>query len=163
MERRRRKKKTPKEYRQLTLDEILKIHATAKSSFTNGVFLHSKYVSNYYERGKVISKITNQPEVYEYNNGYNMRGIGPVNGERFNGIIYSTFFSPPTSASSLATILDNTVDARRYVEDRRLGWWIPFQGRNVDTEVKELFKRVFKGILVVLVVVAACMVYTIIT
>ncbi|KAI3886498.1 hypothetical protein MKW92_043703 [Papaver armeniacum] len=47
----------------------------------------------------------------------------------FNDIINTIFSSPPTVALIVGTLLDNTLDARRYVEDRGLGWWIPFQHR----------------------------------
>ncbi|KAI3895595.1 hypothetical protein MKW98_025386, partial [Papaver atlanticum] len=36
-------------------------------------------------------------------------------------LIDTTFFSPLTAAPLVVTLLDHTVDARRYVEVRRLG------------------------------------------
>ncbi|KAI3869135.1 hypothetical protein MKW92_013093, partial [Papaver armeniacum] len=108
-------------------------------------------------------------------------GVNRVGGERkivaITNIVdmYFTLFSPPDAPSLLVGILDNTIDARRYVEIRRLGWWILLQNKNVDTEIKELFldqrrkesiERVFKGIPQtlgdthdVLMVDVACMVY----
>lgn len=64
--------------------------------------------------------------------GYSMSGFQPIitDEEKLNDTFYTTFFSPPTSASP---------SARRYVEDRILGWWILFQNRIVNTKIKELF------------------------
>ncbi|OVA10506.1 Reticulon [Macleaya cordata] len=68
-------------------------------------------------------------------------GHGPVKsaGGWFNDILNTIFSSPPTVAMLVGTLLDNTLDARATVDDRGLGWWVPFQNRNGDMRNEEFY------------------------
>ncbi|KAI3901650.1 hypothetical protein MKW92_042482 [Papaver armeniacum] len=93
---------------------------------------------NYYERGKVV---TEQSDM-----GINIKDQY-TDGGRLNEFNKNIFFSLPAAATTLVgTFLDITIDARRYVEVRRLGWWMLFQNINVDNALKELFQGVAQNL-----------------
>lgn len=48
---------------------------------------------------------------------------------QFNDIINTVFASGPTVALIVASVLDNTLEARGYESDRGLSWFMPFLHR----------------------------------
>ncbi|KAF8409994.1 hypothetical protein HHK36_002514 [Tetracentron sinense] len=68
-------------------------------------------------------------------------GHGPVksDGRWFNDILNTIFSSPPTVALIVATLLDNTLDAKYTTDDRGLPWWVPFQNRKGDIRNEEFY------------------------
>lgn len=68
-------------------------------------------------------------------------GHGPVHsdGGWFNDILNTIFSSPPTVAIIVATLLDNTLEAKYAVDDRGLPWWIPYQNRKGDVRNDEFY------------------------
>lgn len=102
-------------------------------------FANNNSMRNLYVLGLSLFLGISVPQYF--NNFSNIAGHGPVNtdGGWFNDIFNTIFSSPPTVALIVGTLLDNTLDARRYVEDRGLGWWIPFQHRNGDMRNDEFY------------------------
>ncbi|KAJ9674535.1 hypothetical protein PVL29_023840 [Vitis rotundifolia] len=68
-------------------------------------------------------------------------GHGPVktDGGWFNDILNTIFSSPPTVAIIVGTLLDNTLDARRFHDDRGIQWLVPFHHRKGDTRNEEFY------------------------
>ncbi|KAF8409998.1 hypothetical protein HHK36_002518 [Tetracentron sinense] len=68
-------------------------------------------------------------------------GHGPVksDGGWFNDILNTIFSSPPTVAMIVATLLDNTLNAKYTTDDRGLPWWVPFQNRKGDVRNEEFY------------------------
>ena len=59
---------------------------------------------------------------------------------QFNDILNTIFASAPLVATILATILDNTLEARHASDDARgIPWWKPFQHRNGDGRNDEFY------------------------
>jgi hypothetical protein len=71
--------------------------------------------------------------VPQYFNEYtSSAGGGPArtNAGWFNDIINTVFASGPTVALIVASVLDNTLEARGYDSDRGLSWFMPFLRRH---------------------------------
>ncbi|KAJ4871173.1 Nucleobase-ascorbate transporter 3 [Raphanus sativus] len=68
-------------------------------------------------------------------------GYGPVRtaGGWFNDILNTIFASAPFVAIILATVLDNTLEARHAIDERGIPWWKPFQRRNGDSRNEEFY------------------------
>lgn len=68
-------------------------------------------------------------------------GYGPVRtaGGWFNDILNTIFASAPFVAILLATVLDNTLEARHAITERGIAWWKPFQHRNGDGRNEEFY------------------------
>ncbi|KAG5404872.1 hypothetical protein IGI04_010991 [Brassica rapa subsp. trilocularis] len=68
-------------------------------------------------------------------------GYGPVRtaGGWFNDILNTIFASAPFVAIIVATVLDNTLEARHAINDRGIAWWKPFQHRNGDGRNEEFY------------------------
>ncbi|RLN00075.1 nucleobase-ascorbate transporter 3 [Panicum miliaceum] len=58
------------------------------------------------------------------------RGPARTNAGWFNDIINTVFASGPTVALIVASVLDNTLEARGYDSDRGLSWFMPFLRRH---------------------------------
>lgn len=58
---------------------------------------------------------------------------------QFDDILNTIFSSPPTVALIIATLLDNTLEARRTVEERGLPWLLPFHHRKGDSRNDEFY------------------------
>lgn len=68
-------------------------------------------------------------------------GYGPVRtaGGWFNDILNTIFASAPFVAIIVATVLDNTLEARHAINERGIPWWKPFQHRNGDGRNEEFY------------------------
>ncbi|KAH0890205.1 hypothetical protein HID58_052634 [Brassica napus] len=68
-------------------------------------------------------------------------GYGPVRtaGGWFNDILNTIFASAPFVAITVATVLDNTLEARHAINERGIPWWKPFQHRNGDGRNEEFY------------------------
>ncbi|KAL1813111.1 hypothetical protein ACET3Z_023176 [Daucus carota] len=68
-------------------------------------------------------------------------GHGPIktDGGWFNNIFNTIFSSPPTIAMIVATVLDNTLEARNTHDDRGIPWWLPFQHKKGDSRNEEFY------------------------
>ncbi|KAK2992330.1 hypothetical protein RJ640_020323, partial [Escallonia rubra] len=58
---------------------------------------------------------------------------------KFNDIFNTIFSSPPAVAMIVATLLDNTLDARHTREERGIPWWVPFQHKKGDSRNEEFY------------------------
>ncbi|KAF3551091.1 hypothetical protein DY000_02002757 [Brassica cretica] len=68
-------------------------------------------------------------------------GYGPVRtaGGWFNDILNTIFASAPFVAITVATVLDNTLEAGHAINERGIPWWKPFQHRNGDGRNEEFY------------------------
>ncbi|KAL8523986.1 hypothetical protein ACS0TY_013806 [Phlomoides rotata] len=68
-------------------------------------------------------------------------GNGPIRtkGGWFDDIWNTIFSSPPTVALIVATVLDNTLEARHAVDERGLPWLLPFHHRKGDSRNEEFY------------------------
>lgn len=68
-------------------------------------------------------------------------GHGPVktDGGWFNDILNTIFSSPPTVAIIVGTLLDNTLDPRRFHDDRGIQWLVPFHHWKGDSRNEEFY------------------------
>nr|CAD1841372.1 unnamed protein product [Ananas comosus var. bracteatus] len=68
-------------------------------------------------------------------------GHGPAksNAGWFNDILNTIFSSAPAVAVIVATLLDNTLDAKKTGSDRGLSWWIPFQRHGGEPRNDEFY------------------------
>ncbi|EOA26844.1 hypothetical protein CARUB_v10022938mg [Capsella rubella] len=68
-------------------------------------------------------------------------GYGPVRtaGGWFNDILNTIFASAPFVAIIVATVLDNTLEAKHAFNERGMSWWKPFQHRDGDTRNEEFY------------------------
>lgn len=58
---------------------------------------------------------------------------------QFNDILNTIFASAPLVAIIVATILDNTLEPRKAINERGIPWWKPFQHRNGDGRNEEFY------------------------
>lgn len=58
---------------------------------------------------------------------------------QFNDILNTIFASAPFVAITVATVLDNTLEARHAINERGIPWWKPFQHRNGDGRNEEFY------------------------
>ncbi|CAI9116609.1 OLC1v1017803C2 [Oldenlandia corymbosa var. corymbosa] len=68
-------------------------------------------------------------------------GHGPVRTAAgwFNNILNTIFSSPPTVAIIVATLLDNTLEAKKTAAERGIPWLAHFQKRNGDSRNEEFY------------------------
>ncbi|KAK4481492.1 hypothetical protein RD792_012392 [Penstemon davidsonii] len=102
-------------------------------------FTNNNSLRNIYVLGVSLFLGISIPQYFVMNT--DMAGHGPVRtgGGWFNDILNTIFSSPPTVALIVGTILDNTLEARRSVEDRGLPWFVHFQRRNGDSRNGEFY------------------------
>ena len=59
--------------------------------------------------------------------------------QQFNDILNTVFSSPPTVAIIVGTLLDNTLEAKRTINDRGVPWWVPFVAKRGDGRNEEFY------------------------
>ncbi|XP_059633375.1 nucleobase-ascorbate transporter 3 [Cornus florida] len=102
-------------------------------------FANKNSMRNIYVLGLSLFLAISIPQYFVMNT--DAAGHGPVkaDGGWFNDILNTIFSSPPAVAMIVATLLDNTLDAKHSAEDRGLPWWVPFQTRMGESRNQEFY------------------------
>ncbi|KAK3039366.1 hypothetical protein RJ639_027615 [Escallonia herrerae] len=102
-------------------------------------FTNNNSMRNIYILGLSLFLGISIPQYFVMNT--DLAGHGPVEtgGGWFNDILNTIFSSPPTVAMIVATLLDNTLDARHTREERGIPWWVPFQHKKGDSRNEEFY------------------------
>ncbi|KAJ8762358.1 hypothetical protein K2173_007516 [Erythroxylum novogranatense] len=102
-------------------------------------FANNNSLRNHYVLGVSLFLAISIPQYFFSNT--TIDGHGPVrtDGGWFNDILNTIFSSPPSVAIIVAMVLDNTLDARRTVNERGIPWLKPFQRRMGDARNDEFY------------------------
>ncbi|CAK7347609.1 unnamed protein product [Dovyalis caffra] len=102
-------------------------------------FSNNNSMRNHYVLGLALFLGMSIPQYFVSNTTGDGHGPVRADGGWFNDILNTLFSSPPTVAMIVGTLLDNTLDARRTVNDRGIPWWKPFQSRKGDVRTEEFY------------------------
>jgi nucleobase transporter 1/2 len=102
-------------------------------------FTNNNSMRNIYILGVSLFLAISIPQYFVMNTDIAGRGPVQTGGGWFNDILNTIFSSPPTVAIIVATLLDNTIEARHAHDDRGMPWWAPFQHKKGDSRNDEFY------------------------
>ncbi|KAJ8771560.1 hypothetical protein K2173_026737 [Erythroxylum novogranatense] len=102
-------------------------------------FANNNSLRNHYVLGLSLFLAISIPQYFVSNTTRDGHGPVGTGAGWFNDILNAIFSSPPGVAIIVATVLDNTIDARRAVNDRGVPWLKSFQRRKGDARNDEFY------------------------
>uniref|UniRef100_A0A2P2MQI2 Uncharacterized protein MANES_18G034900 n=1 Tax=Rhizophora mucronata TaxID=61149 RepID=A0A2P2MQI2_RHIMU len=107
-------------------------------------FANNNSLRNHYILGLSLFLGISIPQYFVSNTSTDGHGPVRTGGGWFDDVLNTIFSSPPSVAIIVATVLDNTLDARHAIVDRGIPWLKPFQHRNGDVRNEEFYSLPLK-------------------